>query len=79
VNRPAQPVWYSLVAILVSVLVTVAAAVVYTNSTARESERKWCDVVTTMDDAYQVAPPTTEIGRKLARDIHRLRERFDCP
>lgn len=78
-NRPRQPVWYSLVAILISVLVTVAATVVYTNSTARESERKWCSLVSTLDDAYRITPPTTEIGRKLARDIHTLRERFDCP
>jgi type II secretory pathway pseudopilin PulG len=101
VNRPRQPVWYSLVAILVCVLaVTVGGYVVLDRSArdrdraakaaaaqaervaraaARESEQRWCSLITTMDDAYRIAPPQTEIGRKLAQDIGDLRLRFGCP
>ncbi|GAB2951801.1 hypothetical protein GCM10027280_45240 [Micromonospora polyrhachis] len=78
-RRPSQPLWYTLLAVVVSVLVTAAAALVIADRAARESERRWCDVITTMDEAYRVAPPQTEIGQRLARDLAALREDFDCP
>lgn len=89
-RRPTQPVWYSLVAILVCVLaVTIGAYVTLDRSAqaaeraaraaAVESEQRWCAVIATIDEAYRIAPPATEISRKLARDIRALREQFDCP
>lgn len=77
-NRPSQPVWHTLVAIVVSVLVTAGAALYIADRSARRSEQRWCGLIATLDDAYSVSPPTTEIGRKLAQDIGELRQRFGC-
>lgn len=53
---------------------------VYTNHTARASERKWCDLVNSLHADYQSAPqqPTTERGRELQRRIAELRVRLGC-
>ncbi|MEO3922721.1 hypothetical protein ABGB07_02380 [Micromonosporaceae bacterium B7E4] len=56
-----------------------AGSILYANHVAADSERKWCNVVTTMDDAYRAAPPVSPIGQKLARDIGTLRSEFHCP
>ena len=54
-------------------------SIVYSNRTAAESERKWCGLVTSLDDAYRSAPPQSPLGQKLARDIYQLRLDFHCP
>ncbi|MDG4762374.1 hypothetical protein [Micromonospora sp. WMMD710] len=71
--------WQTLIVALVAALGAGLASIAYTNASARESERKWCGVVTTLDDAYEVTPPQTPAGRKIAEDIARLRADFGCP
>jgi hypothetical protein len=71
--------WRFLAVSLVSTFVAAAASMLYANHTARESERKWCGIVSTMDDAYRATPPQTPAGRKLAADIRHLRVDFGCP
>jgi hypothetical protein len=78
VNRPAQPIWYSLVALLVSMFVLAVAGVVYTRHVQHESERKWCSLISTLDAAYQSQPPQTQLGRNLAADMARLRRQLRC-
>ena len=45
----------------------------------RLSERKWCELVSTLDEGYGApvagAAPLTPRGEKIARDIHDLRVR----
>ncbi len=77
-RRPAVPVWYALVAILVSMLAMAGAAVLIADRAARESEQRWCGLITTMDRAYREEPPATDLGRQLARDIAELRREFRC-
>ncbi|MEU8334789.1 hypothetical protein [Micromonospora tulbaghiae] len=66
-----------------------AASVLYANVRAeraerraeqidRESNRRWCGVVTTLDDAYRQTPPQTPAGKKIAKDIAELRIEFGC-
>jgi len=69
---------WSLVMVLFFAVLVGAGSVVYSNHVAAESQRKWCSLISTMDEAYSATPPTTEIGRKLARDIKSLRAEFDC-
>lgn len=78
-NRPRVPVWYALMAIVVSMLATAGLALVIADRAARESEQRWCGLIRTMDRAYREQPPTTDLGRQLATDIGQLRRDFRCP
>lgn len=74
-----RPSWYTVAAILLSSIVTASVALVVAVRVNAESDRKWCSVVTTLDDAWTQTPPTTPAGQNLARDFHELRQRLDCP
>lgn len=81
---------YAIVVAFFACLCVALAGVVYTNyvqkqadrrSTAEraDSDRRWCALLSDLDDAYQAPPgPTTEVGRKVAAEIHRLRVGFGC-
>ena len=69
--------WVAILALLVAAAVGVNS-IIYANSVARRSGRSWCDVVRTLDAAYQQTPPTTPLGRQLAADMHNLRVRLGC-
>lgn len=43
-----------------------------------ESQRKWCEIVRTLDDAYKATPPQTPAGKHLAEEFARLRIDFHC-
>lgn len=75
-----RPVVYMLVAVLLSSLATAAAALGYSAHQRAEQDRRWCALLTTLDEAYGTPPgPSTELGRRVAEEIHRLRVRFGCP
>lgn len=76
VNRS---VLYALVVVFATVLAVAALSIWYANHVQRESNRNWCDLVTTLDAAYQANPPQSPIGRQLAADMHNLRVRLGCP
>jgi len=78
--------WYALAVILLCSLLTGAGNLWYTNRLDKQSDsdneqndRKWCVLLTTMDDAYSSGPtPTTEVGRRIAAAIHNLRIDLGC-
>lgn len=81
----SMPRWYLLAAVVVSLLLTAVAGVVYTNwsigqqnRAERENDRRWCELLTTLDDAYQASPPQSPAGRQLAADVHKLRAELGC-
>jgi hypothetical protein len=83
-RRPA-PLWYVLVAVLVSSLLVSSAGIWYTNyvdgqreRAERESDRRWCALLTDLDGAYESSTPQTELGRRIAAAIHELRGGFGC-
>lgn len=78
-RRVQMPLWYSLLALVVSMVLTAAVAVVIADRAARQSERRWCGIVTTLDDTYRATPPTTPTGRRQAAEIAKLRADFGCP
>jgi hypothetical protein len=71
---------YLLVAVLLSSLGTAVAALAWAQSQRAESDRRWCALLVELDQAYSAPPgPSTELGRKVAAEIHRLRVEFGCP
>lgn len=81
------PRWllYALVAIAVSMVGLCVGLVLYTNSVGdnaiRESvegDRKWCTLLSTLDEAYKSTPVTSERGRVVAEEIGKLRTSFGC-
>lgn len=75
-----RPVAYLLVAVLLSSLVAAVGALAVSAHQRAEADRRWCALLATLDDAYQGPPrPTSELGQKVAEEIHRLRVGFGCP
>lgn len=62
----------------VSIILAVIGGIWYTDRTARESERKWCEFITVLDDAWSSSPPQSQLGRAVAGSLHKLRSDFDC-
>jgi hypothetical protein len=51
-----------------------------TEAERAESDRRWCALLTELDNAYATSPgPTTEVGKKVAAEIHQLRVGLGCP
>lgn len=90
-STPRIRLWYALLVSFIACVATAIGSVYYTSVVqrqaerraevaAQESDRRWCALLTDLDDAYQGPPrPTTELGRKVAQEIHRLRVGFSCP
>lgn len=78
-QRLARPGWLWWAAMLASSLTTGLVAIVVARNGVAESQRKWCAVVVTLDDAYHETPPTTAAGRNLADSIAQLRREIGCP
>jgi hypothetical protein len=68
--------------LLFSSITAGVVGIVAADRAARESEQRWCGVVTTLDEAYSGAAtstrPQTTIGKKLAEEVHTLRLEFHC-
>lgn len=81
----SKPRWIVLVSIVLSVMALAVAGVSYTSyvdgqreRSEREADRRWCQLLEPLDDAYTTVPPTSELGRRIAEAIHNLRVEFDC-
>ncbi|MCG5460859.1 hypothetical protein MED01_004285 [Micromonospora sp. MED01] len=70
--------WQTLVVALVFASLIGAASILYTNRSARESEQKWCGIVSTLDDVYSNSPPQTPVGQDMAEQLRQLRTDFGC-
>jgi hypothetical protein len=84
-RKLSTPRWYALVVIVVSIMALAIAGVLYTNyaiarqdKIERENDRRWCELLVTLDEAYQGNPPQSETGRAVARTIHDLRNALGC-
>jgi hypothetical protein len=82
ISPPTQPVWYSLLVVFATSLLVAAGSVVVAvqlaNKNAREAERKWCAIVTTLDTAYSSRPATSPLGRQIAAAMAKLRRDLGC-
>lgn len=68
--------WWSVLMVLVVAVLVAGAGVVYTRHAQRESDRRWCELLTTLDQPG--APATTERGRLIQQQIHRLHAELGC-
>ena len=82
-------VWYAMTVTFVVMIAFAGASVLYANHAAeqaversnaidRESNRRWCTLLATLDDAYKASPPATEAGKTMAAEVTRLRTEFGC-
>jgi hypothetical protein len=90
VSSPYVRFWYAITVSFGACVVTAVTAVlfaVHVQAQAQhraemeraESDRRWCALLTELDNAYEAPPgPTTETGRKVAAEIHQLRVGFGC-
>jgi hypothetical protein len=91
VSAPLIRAWYAIAVSFVACLAIALAGVGYTNyvqgqarrhteAERAESDRRWCALLTELDNAYATSPgPSTEVGKKVAAEIHGLRVSFGCP
>jgi hypothetical protein len=62
-------------------LLVLVMTVLYADYSISENGKKFCDIITTVNDAYQdpdVPEPTTDLGRKLKKNYAELEERLRC-
>lgn len=70
---------YAIVVAFFACLAVALASVAYSSYVQRESERKFCDLVITQDDAWSETTPTTATGKRVAAAIAKLRRDLGCP
>lgn len=78
-RRRLRRSWDLLAVSFVCAFLAAASSMLYANKVARDSQRQWCGIVTTLDDAYRERPPQSPAGVQMAQDIRRLRGEFGCP
>lgn len=79
-STPYVRFWYAIAVAFVACLITAMGSVFYASRVQAESDRRWCALLVDLDAAYRGPPqPTTELGRKVAAEVHRLRVGFGCP
>lgn len=79
-EQAPRPGWYWWAAMLASTLAVGIGSVLISLHINRESDRKWCSVVGTLNSAYEGGTtPATPAGVKLRDGFARLREDLDCP
>lgn len=77
VNKGKQ--WVPLVVVYISMFAMTAVSLWYSNYTAIESGRKFCDIIVTVNNAYKSGnEPITDLGKKLKQDYAELEKRLNC-
>lgn len=69
---------YAVLAAYLSIVIGAGVTLWYANYINRDSNQRWCDLLSTLDSAYSSTPPTTELGRRVAQSIDNLRRDFEC-
>lgn len=75
-HRRPVPLWYVLLAVLVSVLAVSGAGLWYTHHAQQAADRRWCELLTVLSDGSP--PPETDRGRQIADEVSALRAQFGC-
>lgn len=66
------------VALVAPFVLLMIAGMWYTNFVQQQADSRWCELIVTLDEAYQSAPPQSELGREIAVATHKLREDIHC-
>lgn len=82
----SMPRWYLLLVVCLSLVTLAGMNIGYTSyvdsqreKAEREADRRWCQLLTTLDSAYTAAPPTTPTGVRVAEAVRTLRLTLQCP
>lgn len=67
---------YALLTVLTAAVLVGVACILYTGHAQQESDRRWCDLLVTLD--APASPPETERGAEIQRQIHALRVDLGC-
>ncbi|GGV34289.1 hypothetical protein GCM10010182_67750 [Actinomadura cremea] len=70
--------WWSLFMVLVAALLVAGASVMYTQHAQREADRRWCELLTTLDAPSPSPPPATERGQEIQRQLRQLQYDLGC-
>ncbi|MFY1589006.1 hypothetical protein ACN267_31450 [Micromonospora sp. WMMD734] len=73
-HRRPVPLWYVLLAVVLSVLTVSGAGIWYTNHVARRQ----CTVLAAEVAVYRESPPTTQTGQHLALAKEQLLRELHC-
>lgn len=80
-----QKLVYALIVVFVTSFALAVANVLYTNHVNGQAEhrnqqraREICGLIVVLDDAYRQNPPTTELGRHIAAEMHTYRVGLGC-
>ncbi len=79
VSVPVYVLMVGLAMVVLSPILAIVASTKISERSLAESNRKWCSLVITLDDAYKETPPTTAAGKNVAESLHRLRGELGCP
>jgi hypothetical protein len=69
---------YLFVVVFASQLALTMLGIQYGTWRAAQSDQRWCAVIASSDNTYQAEPPTTDTGRAMAANMHRLRHDLGC-
>jgi hypothetical protein len=78
VTSPRVRLWYAVAISFVACVAVAMGSVIYTGYVQRQSDQRWCSLLTQLTDAQRGAPPATESGRRFAAELERLRREFRC-
>lgn len=71
--------WRWRIAMILTVIMASAGTLYISGERTRQSERKLCAIVTSMDESYRETPPSTAAGRAMAVNLSDLRQQLGCP
>ena len=75
-HRRPVPLWYALLAVLVSVLAVSGAGIWYTHHTQQVADRRWCELFSVLGEGGP--PPETDRGVRIAQEVAQLRADLGC-
>lgn len=90
-STPLIRAWYAIAVSFFACLLIALSGVLYTDHVQKQaqrradaeradSDRRWCALLSELDHAYSTPPgPATEVGMKVAAEVHQLRVGFRCP
>lgn len=73
-----RPGWYWWATTFGLSLLFAVGALSYALHAQAESDRKWCNLIGSLDSAYSQQPPQTDLGKRIARDMHDLHRSLGC-
>lgn len=79
--RRRNPLWYVIITMFLSSMLTGAASGYLADRRSTERDRLWCASLKTIVEGFRAPAdtPPSERGLKLADDLETVRRGYDCP